>query len=172
MYVPLGSHDTERLLTKVEDDLDKARLAFLFQFAFPGAPAVYYGDEIGLTGGKDPACRAAFPWDASHWNMELREWVKKLAGLRREIPALRRGSIRRLCREIRHDICAFARLHEEGNIVVTMNASPDANTLRVSVEEIGWQDGRTVENLLGIGQVSPVKNEHIEITLPPGVVRG
>ena len=167
MYVPLGSHDTERLLTKVEDDLDKARLAFLFQFAFPGAPAIYYGDEIGLTGGKDPACRAAFPWDASHWNMELREGVKKLAGLRREIPALRRGSIRRLCREIRHDICAFARLHEEGNIVVAMNASPDSNTLWVSVEEIGWQDGRTVENLLGIGQVSPVKNEHIEITLPP-----
>jgi glycosidase len=74
MYVPLGSHDTERLLTKVEGDVNKARLAFLFQFGYPGAPAIYYGDEIGLTGGKDPECRGAFPWDEKHWNNDLRQW--------------------------------------------------------------------------------------------------
>lgn len=167
MYVPLGSHDTERLLTKVEDNLDKARLAFLFQFAFPGAPAIYYGDEIGLKGGKDPACRAAFPWNASQWNIGLLEWVKKLAALRKQTPALRRGNIRRLCREIKHDICAFARLHEEGNVVVAMNASPESQKLTVAVQEVGWQDGWLPENLLGVGQVEPVKNGQIAITLPP-----
>jgi glycosidase len=167
MYVPLSSHDTERLLTKVEDNLDKARLAFLFQFAFPGAPAIYYGDEIGLTGGKDPACRAAFPWDVGRWNFELLDWVKKLVSLRKQIPAFRQGSIRRLCREIRHDICAFGRLHEQGHVVVAMNTSPNVQKLSVSISEIGWQDGWLPENLLGIGQVSPVRNGQIEITLPP-----
>ena len=44
------------------------KLAFLFQFAFLGAPAVYYGDEIGLRGGKDPECRGTFPWDEGRWN--------------------------------------------------------------------------------------------------------
>ena len=45
------------------NNLDKTRLAFLFQFAYPGAPAIYYGDEIGLVGGKDPGCRGAFLWE-------------------------------------------------------------------------------------------------------------
>ena len=167
MYVPLGSHDTERLLTKLEDQVDKTRLAFLFQFAFPGAPAIYYGDEVGLTGGKDPACRGAFPWNPSHWNMELLEWVKKLVALRKQIPAMRRGGIRRLCREIRHDICAFGRLHAEGNVLVAMNVSPEQATLRVAVDELGWEEGRTVENLLGIGRASPVHHQTITIALPP-----
>jgi glycosidase len=167
MYVPLGSHDTERLLTKVEDNVTKARLAFLFQFAFPGAPAIYYGDEIGLTGGKDPACRGAFPWNPAHWNVELREWVKKLAALRKQHIALRRGNMRRLCREVRQDCCAFARLHAEGSVVVAMNASPEQHTFSVPMDGLNWQEGRPLQNLLEIGQAKPVNGGNIEITLPP-----
>ena len=79
----------------------------------------------------------------------------------------RRGGIRRLCREIRHEICAFGRLHAEGNVLVAMNVSPDQATLRVAVDELGWEEGRTVENLLGIGRASPVHHKTITITLPP-----
>ena len=96
MYLPLGSHDTERIWTMLNGDLEKVKLAFLFQFAYPGAPAVYYGDEIGLEGGKDPACRRTFPWDPSHWRKDLREWVKKLIQLRKANPALRRGDYTRV----------------------------------------------------------------------------
>lgn len=167
MYVPLGSHDTERLLTKVENQVNKARLAFLFQFAFPGAPAIYYGDEIGLTGDKDPACRGAFPWNTSSWNLELLDWVKKLARLRTKLIALRRGGIRRLCREIRRDTCAFARLHADGNVMVVMNASPERSTLTVSVADLGWQEGRSLENLMGVGQATPVQAQAVAVTLPP-----
>ena len=60
----LGSHDTERLLTLLWDDLDRLKLAYAILYAYPGAPCMYYGDEIGLTGGRDPACRAAFPWES------------------------------------------------------------------------------------------------------------
>ncbi len=65
MYVPLDSHDTERFKTLVGGNTDKLKLAFLFQMAFPGAPAVYYGDEIGLEGGKDPDSAACFPMEGS-----------------------------------------------------------------------------------------------------------
>ena len=70
MYVPVGSHDTERILTRMAS-IEKTKLVYLFQFAFPGAPAIYYGDEIGLSGGKDPDCRGAFLWDEKSWNFEL-----------------------------------------------------------------------------------------------------
>lgn len=92
-FLPLGSHDTRRLLTCLKGDLRKARMAFTIQMAFPGVPSIYYGDEIGLEGGKDPASRGAFPWDESDWNHELRSHVRKLVGIRQETAALRRGDL-------------------------------------------------------------------------------
>jgi glycosidase len=166
MYVPIGTHDTERLMTKVEDSVDKARLAFLFQFTFPGAPAIYYGDEIGLAGGKDPGCRAAFPWSDSQWNHDLREWVKRLVALRKRLPALRRGDFRILCKDLNSSCSAFARLHSERSLVLAMNASPTTHNIQVSVADLGWQEGRLVENLLNIGSVSAVSNGQVEVSLP------
>ena len=46
------------------------RLATLLQMTLPGAPCLYYGDEIGLAGGNDPDCRRAFPWDETRWDHE------------------------------------------------------------------------------------------------------
>ncbi len=89
-----SSHDTPRLASMLSGDRDRVRLAKLLQFAFVGAPCILYGDEIGLAGAGDPACRAGFPWSAPEQrDTELLEWVRSLARLRREQPALRQGSI-------------------------------------------------------------------------------
>ena len=89
----LGSHDTPRLLTSLGGDVQAARQALVLLFALPGAPCVYYGDELGLAGGHDPHCRQAMPWDdpASH-DTETLELVRALARLRSERRALRRGA--------------------------------------------------------------------------------
>lgn len=167
MYVPLGSHDTERLLTKVEGNIQKARLAFLFQFAYTGAPAIYYGDEIGLKGGKDPDCRAAFTWDASHWNSELRDWVKFLISLRKRLPALRRGGFKCVCKDVTLACCAFARTHPEGNVVIAMNSSPDKRLFKIDIRELGWNDGYVVKSLTTPGEEYTIVKGGIEVTLPP-----
>ncbi|MEJ2600395.1 MAG: alpha-amylase family glycosyl hydrolase [Anaerolineales bacterium] len=70
------------------------RLAALFQMTYPGAPCIYYGDEIGLAGGKrdyPEASRRSFPWDTSLWDQELLNYIKRLTALRRERPELRTG---------------------------------------------------------------------------------
>jgi hypothetical protein len=77
--------------TLCKGDLRKVRLMFLFQFCFPGAPAIYYGDEIGLEGGKDPDSRRAFPWDSAAWDKDTHDFVRQLASLRRDVAPLRRG---------------------------------------------------------------------------------
>jgi cyclomaltodextrinase len=140
MYVPLGSHDTERLLTRVEGSLSKVKLAFLFQFAFSGAPAIYYGDEIGLTGGKDPECRAAFPWDKRKWDTHLRLWVKNLVALRKEHSALRRGNLRWICSNPTSGCLAFVRQDQAESILVVMNPSPKPHKVRIKPQEAGWGD--------------------------------
>ncbi len=90
----LGSHDTERVLTRHRGDHRAALLAYALLFASEGAPMVYYGDEVGLEGENDPGCRGTMPWDESVWQAELLDELRRLAHARKEIRALRRGSQR------------------------------------------------------------------------------
>ena len=81
----------------------------------PGAPCIYYGDEVGVEGRHDPDCRRAFPWDESRWNRELLDFTRAAIALRRshDVPAPRRvpdagrgGQCRRLRPLRRRDAAA------------------------------------------------------------------
>lgn len=78
----LDSHDTDRFLTLLRGDRRRLKLALCLLFFFPGMPCVYYGDEIGMTGGYDPDCRKGFPWDEAKWDTDLRRHVQLLARLK------------------------------------------------------------------------------------------
>lgn len=95
----LGSHDTPRLRTMAGGDLDAVRLATLLQMTLPGAPCIYYGDEIGLEGGMDPFCRGGFPRDSTMWQQEPYPWLADLISLRRSSRALRDGELELLSAE-------------------------------------------------------------------------
>ena len=107
----LDSHDTERALwtltpgaetrtAKEEDAANVAagkrrlRLASLLQFTLPGAPTIFYGDEVGLTGDDDPDDRRTYPWaDLGRMpDLALRGHYTALAAMRRAHPSLTRGS--------------------------------------------------------------------------------
>lgn len=80
----LDSHDMPRFLTCCSDDVEALRMAWLFVCLIPGAPCVYYGDEVGLAGAHDPDCRRSFPWDESRWNVDLRHWYQRCIQLRKQ----------------------------------------------------------------------------------------
>jgi cyclomaltodextrinase / maltogenic alpha-amylase / neopullulanase len=166
MYVPLGSHDTERLMTLLQNNLDKAKLAFAFQFAYPGAPAIYYGDELGLQGGKDPDCRRAFPWDRGHGDEELRTWVKNLISLRKRLACLRRGDYRQISVEEDRGTYSFARTLGDEVVLMAINASASPRHLKLPVSSLGWKDGRIVCDLMGSEEFI-VSGDELTLTLPP-----
>ena len=87
----LGNHDTERVGTLLPEKNARRTAAFL-QFALPGAPVIYYGDEAGLTGGRDPMCRLPFPWGQE--DEELQTLYRELGQMKNRLKALRRGDIR------------------------------------------------------------------------------
>ncbi len=87
----LGTHDTERVGT-VLPDKNARRAAVFLQFALPGSPVIYYGDEAGLTGGRDPMNRLPFPWGRE--DGELQALYREAAALKNAHPALRTGDIR------------------------------------------------------------------------------
>jgi cyclomaltodextrinase len=166
MYVTLGSHDTERIYTRLNGDLNKLKLAYSFIFAYPGAPAIYYGDEIGMTGGKDPECRGAFNWNQETWLEELRGWLRTLISLRKRYVALRRGAYQRVLADDRRNVYGFARTLGDEAVLVVMNASAAQRHLRLPVKELGWKDGLILHNLLGFEEYI-VSGDNLVVSVPP-----
>ena len=113
----LDSHDTARFLSIARGDISALKLATLFQMCYPGAPSIYYGNEIGLTGAKDPDNRRAFPWDESHWDKDLRNYAQKAIALRHRFRALRDGE--------------FAVVYAHGSVVATLRKRGEEKIITV-----------------------------------------
>lgn len=114
----LGTHDTERVLTVLGDER-RVMLAAAIMFAFPGCPTIYYGDEVGLDGGRDPLNRRTYPWGRE--NERLKNYFSKLGMLRKESLALRRGSIKYIKAE--DSLLCFEREYEGERMILAANTS-------------------------------------------------
>ncbi|MDY7077515.1 MAG: alpha-amylase family glycosyl hydrolase [Chloroflexota bacterium] len=169
----LSSHDMPRFLTLVREDKAALKLATLFQMTFPGAPCIYYGDEIGMEGRHDPDCRRAFPWDETCWDHDLLAFFRRAIRLRRERPALRQGRYLRLHADDQHGVYAFARQGEEETLVVVLNNGPDDYDLDVPVRDL-FTAGTALHDLWEGGRAQVAAGRIVGSTLPPrsGAVLG
>ncbi len=109
----IGTHDTERAVTILAGEprnrrgrewqagmrlspaqwalgIQRLKLAALLQYTLPGVPCIYYGDEAGTEGYRDPFNRTCYPWGEEHG--ELLDWYRRLGRLRREHPVFRDGA--------------------------------------------------------------------------------
>jgi cyclomaltodextrinase len=142
----LGSHDTPRTLTLFSGAKDRLKLAMFYVMTSPGAPCIYYGDEIGLSGDADPACRAAMPWQQSRWDSDLRGYVRRLIATRHRHTALRRGRYATLYAA--RGVYAFARRHKAEQLIVAININEHAVEVRVPVPP-HVRDGTSLRPILG-----------------------
>ncbi len=92
-YNLIGSHDSPRARTCLDGDIGALRLATLLQLVLPGAPSIYYGDELGMEGGPDPDCRRGFPTTPHEAALAMRAFTRAAVHARRDHVALRRGSV-------------------------------------------------------------------------------
>ncbi|BCX05606.1 MAG: alpha-amylase [Candidatus Roseilinea sp.] len=142
----LDSHDTARFLSIAGGDLAALKLATLCQMTFPGAPSIYYGDEVGMLGGKDPDCRRAFIWDEATWNTELRDYFKRCIALRKRYRALRDGAFKVLFAEGK--VIAYLRTWGDEKLIVALNSGPAAATLDIVVGDL-LPEGAALRGELG-----------------------
>jgi cyclomaltodextrinase / maltogenic alpha-amylase / neopullulanase len=84
MFNLVGTHDTIRIKRRLKDDVRRVKLAYVFMFVSSGAPNIYYGDEIGLTGEHDPDNRRCMPIESSLHDLEFKSFVEKLITLRKQ----------------------------------------------------------------------------------------
>jgi len=137
----LGSHDMPRILTICDGDTASVRLATLVQMTLPGAPCIYYGDEIGMAGGRDPGCRASFPVDPAAGDQALRAFVQGVIALRHRHPVLRRGSF--AAAGSAGSAAAYLRADATEALLVALNAGEDDVELPLDLP--GLPDGRLDE---------------------------
>jgi glycosidase len=135
----LDSHDTARFLSIAGQDVSALKLVTLCQMTFPGAPSIYYGDEVGMVGGKDPDCRRAFNWDESSWNHDLRDYFKQCIALRKRYRALRDGEFQVL--SAAGNVVAYLRSWGEEKLIVVLNCGP-ATTVEIEVRDMLTQHAR------------------------------
>ncbi len=117
MYNLLGSHDTARFLTEANGEAWRLRLAMAFQMLFPGAPAIYYGDELGMTGANDPGCRGGMAWDTP--DETLHSWQKEMISLRKKHPCVRSGAYHVLASD--DSLFAFQRTDKDDWVTAVFN---------------------------------------------------
>ncbi|MGN0155873.1 MAG: glycoside hydrolase family 13 protein, partial [Lachnospiraceae bacterium] len=170
LYNLLDSHDTERFLFICKENKELFRMAVAFQMMFPGSPAIYYGDEVGITGDNDPDCRRCMVWDETADN-ELFEWYRKLIKIRKEHPCIRNGKYRTVLAEEKEDTYGFLRFHETDTCYVILHKGKKKDMIHCPVLE----QGTYIDMLSGKEYVSEnIENESFyngDITEYRGMVK-
>ncbi len=146
----LTNHDQNRIMSSVENDMNKARIAAAILFTLPGSPYLYYGEEIGMRGKKpDEFIREPFLWDTKEKDKGRAKWVtpryntdstivpaalqmkdnnslfnyyKNFIAFRNNSKALTFGLLQPVDLGIK-EVCAFQRIFENENLLVLHNLS-------------------------------------------------
>jgi len=122
MFNLLDSHDTERILTTAQGDIQLVKSALVFLFLQRGAPCIYYGTELELGGGMDPDCRRVMPWDRVSNSNDMLNFMKDLIQLRKEIAdIIQHGKF--TLEEIAPDVLALEWQHDHQVIRAIFNQS-------------------------------------------------
>jgi pullulanase len=152
----LGSHDTARILTRMDGSKERVMFATALQLAYPGAPMIYYGDEAGVEGSYAEEGRTPYPWGRE--DAELLSFFKKAINARRKSDALSKGDVATVWIDDRGGY-GIRRMHGNQRVVALFNNSDvpleAAITLGGSVEDVELTDmlstlpdARTVDGTL------------------------
>lgn len=143
----IGSHDIDRILRVTEGDKALVKAGAALLMAFPGTPCLYYADEIGLDGGRDPDNRRCMPWDEDLWDHGLRRYHQRVIAIRRGSHALQHGGFQVL--HAAGDLIVFQRQSmQEQMIVVVWRGTDNMPEIRIDAKLANLQDGASLTDQL------------------------
>lgn len=133
MFNLLDSHDTIRLYTRLDNNIEQFYQHMVLLFTMQGSPCIYYGTEIAMPGGFDPDCRRCMPWEQiekGQYDLPIGR-MKQLIAMRRENPGCRAEAIRWI-EEGDGRLVHYVKTGGEQQIEVYLNASD--RPLEISVQ--------------------------------------
>ena len=160
----LSNHDHSRFLTRtnrrvgrIEEDKDEAglgvdfalfRLGAMLLFTWPGAPTLFYGDEVGVYGWTEPDCRRPFPWGEE--DMELLDYHRYLVLYHKTHPSLRNGALMLL--DAGRDYVIYARGAEKEVALIVLYTGEEECTLSIPVWRACVTDHKEIRRVLRTDQ--------------------
>ncbi|WP_407371038.1 glycoside hydrolase family 13 protein [Carnobacterium sp.] len=124
----IGTHDTERIYTVLNQNVPKLKQAMALLFIVPGVPCLYYGDEAGVKGKADPDNRRMYPWGKE--NKEIQTFVKKLAAIRSKETSLKDGDFYSFSHGELMGIVRFS--NQKEFVIMLLNTADKENQLETS----------------------------------------
>ena len=185
----LSNHDHSRFMTRTNGRAGRVGTAgsesasdginegifkqgVVMQMTLPGAPTVYYGDEVGLCGWTDPDNRRTFPWGRE--NFEIQEFYREAISIHKRFKCLKTGSFMML--GWGRDYVSYGRFDEKETVITAVNTSGDDITVSIPTWKCGMTDGQEMEKVMetwreffNCGRTRIVqKDGHVEITIKAG----
>ena len=160
----VGSHDVERIMTNCGGNWNKVYLLYALLMTMPGVPMIYYGDEIGLSGGNDPDCRRCMIWDQTCWNTALLNRIQSVIDLRKKHTALQNGAFRVVYSF--NGLLVYERRNSDEHILIIINSRKEEKNIRIPVEFSEWTDlqtHQTFSSKIGYFCLEHVPSESIQI---------
>ena len=127
----LSSHDIVRIKTALKSDKDLLKLAILTQMSFEGVPYIYYGDEAGLEGGKDPENRKTYPW--KNEDMEIMDFYRHCSQFRNRNKVFALGDTYFIYTE-NDDVFGYIRYNEDDSELILINRSESKQNVKINLE--------------------------------------
>lgn len=157
----LSNHDHSRFLTRTSQKVGRSntlmassadtgiskpvmREAVMIQMTWPGAPTIYYGDEVGLCGFTDPDNRRTYPWGKE--DNEMLEFHKEMISIRKTCPELKTGSIKELYADT--NFLAYARFNRSAVTIVVINNNDFEVTKEIDITPTGMPADAALSNLM------------------------
>jgi len=187
----VDSHDTPRSITiydhpEYEEEhlkiapeatdtaIKKQQLTAILQMGYPGSPTVYYGDEVGVAGTRDPDSRRSFPWErvtesnGSYAGVgryaALFNTYKQAAATRNANDVFRNGDLK--IAYAQGDVIAYARKNTTKGALVATNRGANEVTFEANVA--GYlPDGMILNDQLGTDASAVVTDGKVALTLQP-----
>jgi neopullulanase len=175
-----GNHDIRRFMAEPGATPQKLKLAFSLLLTLRGIPEIYYGDEIGMTGGDDPDNRRDFPGgfpgdkhDAftpegrTPAEQSVFTHVRDLLYLRQQHSALRGGESIQISAD--DQVLAYVRQYAGGphapaeQLLVVMNNTDQPRTLDLSIKDTPIAKARSANTLMGTGEAALLNDRRIEV---------
>ena len=160
----LASHDTARLLTIAGGDRASVELATLLLLTFPGAPSIYYGDEVGLPGAIDPDSRRGFPLEAN-WDREILTTHRQLIALRHSYAALRIGDYQVLLAQ--GELYIFTRTLGTEELIIAVNAGTASTKGNLNLTNLQTQPHQLLYGNAEFRWNLEGGTHQLSLTLPP-----
>ncbi|MFW6389545.1 MAG: alpha amylase N-terminal ig-like domain-containing protein [Halanaerobiales bacterium] len=157
----IGSHDTIRFLMKANGSKSLLKTAVLIQFGLPGAPMIYYGDEVGMEGGSDPDNRRTMLWEERPNGIkpdkQLYQYYQKLISLKKKEKALNKGDLKISTLD---DVVVIKRKYKDEQIVIIINGNESKKNIKYNLDSDVYKAVNLINN-----KVLHIFNQKLEVSL-------